>query len=111
MAAEQPKRTRKKVTHDASGCLLCSRSHALMRVECVADALGLADITVYTGSGGTACLFEKRIQQGRSVRWLRSRVMAHLSARDEFGQCSGQCQEIVIAEPEPRRFEVVKTAS
>lgn len=105
------KRIRAKIQHDAGVCLLCSRKHPLMRVECVADALGVASITVYTGSGGTACLFEKRIQQGRSVRWLRSRVMAHLRARDEFGQCSGQCQEVVVAEPEPRRFEVVKTAS
>lgn len=103
-------RQRDEVPHDRSICRLCSRNDPLMRVECVADELGLAQITVYTGAGGTGCLFEKRIHQGRTVRWLRARVMAHRQSRDEFGMCTGQCKESAIA-AEPRRLELAHSAS
>lgn len=103
-------RQRQDVPHDPSICLLCSRNNSLMRVECVADLLGLAQITVYTGAGGTECLFERRIHQGRNVRWLRARVMAHKQARDEFGMCSGQCKEAVPPGREERPLELVQKA-
>lgn len=69
-----------------------------MRVECVADFLGLSPISVYTGAAGTGCLFAKRIHQGRNVRWLRSRVEAHRAACDEIGECNGECQDITNRE-------------
>ena len=95
------RRSREPVPHDARVCLLCSRNARLMRVECVADYLGLAQITIYSGAGGTKCLYERRIKQGSNVRWLRTRVVAHRRAQEDFGECNGRCKEASVDEVAP----------
>jgi hypothetical protein len=71
-----------------------------MRAECVADELGLSRISIYTGAGGTGCLYAGRIKRGSRVYFLRARVHEHKRLEVELGQCNGRC---VKAKPKPRQ--------
>lgn len=83
-----------KEAHNKQTCLYCIDNRTYMTTGCVADELGLAEITVYTGGAGTQCLFAGRIRRGSKVFYLRCRVEEHQRLEVEHGECDGSCRRV-----------------
>ena len=84
--------TSRQPPHDPSACGLCRANHPLMRYDCAAQSLDLAEITLRMKEAGTAHLV--RFKQGRRVNLSRAQVLEHLRIGLSTGACSGGCVKV-----------------
>ncbi|MEW6212515.1 MAG: hypothetical protein AB1631_29585 [Acidobacteriota bacterium] len=68
-----------------------------MTAACVADDLGLSDVTVRLGEAGTRCLYKGRVKQGRKIFYARVQVQAHKRQLCEKGRCNESCLSVLKA--------------